>query len=170
MPKFADMVAWNQAELLMQPAFIRVVDNIGKQLEQSIWKGTYQDVQVWAEGTPDEVKQRVIELQNQLATANAETAAEIQAELDQLPTPYPGYQLCLELGDRHITIDIWQLCYQICFRNYSPILNAADKDLVVEIDTTLIDAETGDVDWLRLDTKTKHLIEQIFANLKAPDA
>jgi hypothetical protein len=164
MPKFANSIAWQQAELLMQPAFIRVIDNIGKQLEQSSWKGTYNDIQVWAEGTSEETKSHVKDLQQQLTSANPEEAKEIQMQLDQLPSPYPGYQLCLEKGDRQITVDIWQLCYQVCFQNYSPVLNALDKDLIVEIDTSLIDS-TGDVDWLRLDNKTKHLIEQIFAKL-----
>lgn len=165
MPKFANHLSWEQAELLMQPAFIRIIDNIGKQLEQSTWKGTYVDVPLWAEGTPEDTKVLVTELQQKLKTANPEEAAEIQSRLDNLPSPYPGYQLQLKSGDRQVTIDIWQLCYQICFRNYSPVLNALDKDLVVEIDTTLINEAAGDVDWLRLDNKTKEHIEQIFASL-----
>lgn len=164
MPKFSDALAWEQAELLMQPTFIRVIDNIGKQLEQSTWKGTYIDTQIWAEGTSDATKAQVAQLQQQLATAKPTEAEAIQTQLEQLPKPYPGYQLCLEQSDRKITVDIWQLCYQICFRNYSPILNAMDKDLIVEVDTSLIDS-TGEVDWLCLDNKTKQLIEQIFTSL-----
>ncbi|GAB4376597.1 MAG: hypothetical protein Kow00121_23890 [Elainellaceae cyanobacterium] len=148
----------------MQPAFIRIIDNIGKQLEQTTWKGTYKDIQVWAEGTSDQIKAQVIELQKQLAIATPEDVDKIQAALDRLPSPYPGYQLCLEKGDRQVTVDIWQLCYQTCFRHYSPVLNALDQELVVEIDTSLID-ETGDVDWRQLDTKAKHLVEQIFSSL-----
>ena len=165
MPKFANMLAWNQAELLMQPAFIRIIDNIGKHLETTTWKGTYKDVQVWAEGTPEETKALVIQLQQQLANATPEDTETIQAELDHLPSPYPGYQLHLEKGDRHITVDIWQLCYQTCFRNYSPVLNALDKDLVVEIDTDLIDEATQDVDWQKLDNKAKQIVAQIFSSL-----
>jgi len=164
MPKFATSLAWDQAELLMQPTFIRVIDNIGKQLEQSTWKGTYTDIQVWAEETSDATKALVVQLQQQLAIADPAEAEAIQSQLEQLPKPYPGYQLCLEQGDRKITVDIWQLCYQICFRNYSPVLNAMDKDLVVEVDTSLINS-AGEVDWLRLDHKTKQLVEQIFSSL-----
>jgi hypothetical protein len=29
----------------MQPALIRLIDNIRKQLEESVWQGTYQEVQ-----------------------------------------------------------------------------------------------------------------------------
>lgn len=164
MVKFANTLSWDQAELLMQPTFIRVIDNIGKQLDQSTWKGTYTDIQVWAEGTSDATKALVAQLQEQLATAEPADAEAIQTQLEQLPKPYPGYLLCLEQGDRKVTVDIWQLCYQTCFRNYSPVLNAMDENLIVEIDTSLID-ETGDVNWLRLDNKAKQLVEQIFSSL-----
>jgi hypothetical protein len=165
MPKFASTLAWQQAELLMQPVFIRVIDNIGKQLEQSFWKGSYQDIPVWPEGTSEETKATVLQLQQQIETATPEEADEIKAVLAQLPSPHPGYQLCLQYQDRQITVDLWELCYQICFRNYSPVLMAMDSNLTVEVDTSLID-ETGDVDWQRLDTKTKQLVEQIFSSLK----
>lgn len=169
MPKFTNTQAWQQAELLMQPVFIRVIANIGKELEQTNWKGTYQDILVWNDEVSDEAKARVTALQQQLKTAAPEVAEAIQAELDKLPTPYPGYLLCLEHGGKQVTIDLWQLCYQICFRNYSPVLNAMDKDLSVEIDTSLID-ETGDVDWQRLDDKAKQLIGQIFSSLSNADS
>jgi hypothetical protein len=164
MPKFATTLAWQQADLLMQPVFIRVVDNIGKRLEQSVWKGTYHEVAVWAEDVPEATRSIVTQLQGQLATAPPEQIDEIEAALAQLPSSHPGYLLCLQKGDRQITVDIWQLCYQICFRNYSPVLNAMDADLTVEVDTTLID-ETGDVDWVKLDAKTQQIIEQIFSSL-----
>jgi hypothetical protein len=44
-PKIKDTAAWQQAEILMQPALIRLIDNIRKQLEESVWQGTYQEVQ-----------------------------------------------------------------------------------------------------------------------------
>jgi hypothetical protein len=164
MPKFADTRAWEQAELLMQPVFIRVIDNIRKQLEQTTWKGIYQDTPIWPASVSEETKARVEQLQQQLATATPIEAEEIEEQLARLPSPQPGYILCLQKGDRQITVDIWQLCYQICFRNYSPVLNALDQDMIVEVDTSLID-ESGEVDWLRLDEKAKQLIEQIFASL-----
>jgi len=57
-PKITDTVAWHQAELLMQPAFIRVIDRM--QLDESAWKGTYQNVLIV--GTTDETKAIVTEL------------------------------------------------------------------------------------------------------------
>lgn len=122
-PKITNMVAWQQAELLMQPAFLRTIDNIRKQLEQSIWKGTYEEVQY----------------------------------------PYPGYLLRLQHQDQEISVNLWELCYQVCFLNYQSTHSELESQ-EVEIDTSLID-ETGDVDWERLDAKTKAAIEQVFANL-----
>lgn len=121
-PEFKNMTAWNQAEVLMQPAFLRVIDNIRKQLEKSDWKGTYQDIQ----------------------------------------SPIPGYQLCLQRQDATVNVDIWELCYQVCFRNYQP--NSTETDQTVEIDTSLLD-ETGDVDWQCLEAKTRQLVQQVFADL-----
>ncbi|WP_445251301.1 hypothetical protein [Microcoleus sp. herbarium5] len=117
-------MAWQQAELLMQPAMIRVLDNIRKQLEESVWTGTYQEVQI----------------------------------------PIPGYQLILELQGEQRCIDIWELCYRVCFVNYQPAHSQIQSQEVV-IDTSLIDDETGDVDWNRLDAKASQLIQEIFANL-----
>lgn len=164
MPKFANPETWQQAELLMQPAFIRVIDNIRKQLEQSSWKGTYRDVQVWAEGIPEETKAIALHLQQQLADATPEQAADIEEQLARLPQPYPGYELCLQKHDQQINIDLWQLCYQICFRNYAQLESGETE--TVEIDTGLID-ETGDVDWQRLDAKAQQFVGQIFDDLSA---
>lgn len=122
-PKIKNEVAWQQASVLMQPALIRVIDNIRKQLEDSTWQGTYEEVQ----------------------------------------TPFPGYILCLQNQDQKVSFDVWDLCYQICFSNYRPT-HAEMESLDVEIDTSLLD-ETGDVDWNRLDTKAKQLVQEVFANL-----
>ena len=43
-PQFKTPLAWEQAQLLMQPALIRVLDNIRKQLDASTWKGSYQEI------------------------------------------------------------------------------------------------------------------------------
>lgn len=154
-PKFADIAAWQQAELLMQPAFIRLIDNIRKQLDESNWQGTYQETPIWPEGTSEAVQANVLELRQQLKAASPEQAREIETELAHLPTPYPAYHLCLQRGERQVKVDLWELCYQICFRSL---------DQPVEIDTQLLD-ETGDVDWQQLDAKTRGIVEQIFATL-----
>lgn len=123
-PQIVDMVAWEQAEMLMQPALIRLIDNIRKQLENSAWKATYEEV----------------------------------------TEPYPGYHLCLEYQEKKVRFDLWQICYQICFRNYIPGVDEAGTQ-EVEIDTSLIDDSIGDVNWENLDNKAKEIVENIFSNL-----
>ena len=157
-PKISNSVAWQQAELLMQPAFIRVVDNLRKLLDVSSWTGTYHDVLIWPASTTDEIKVLVTELLQAMETATPQEADEIRETLTRLPMPHPGYHLCLQRQDQQISIDLWELCYQVCFRKYIP------GDETVNIDTSLID-ETGNVDWQSLDNKTKELVEQVFANL-----
>lgn len=44
-PKLSNSQAWEQAQLLMQPAYIRVVDNLRKALEDSAWQESYQEVE-----------------------------------------------------------------------------------------------------------------------------
>ena len=163
-PKITDTVAWHQAELLMQPAFIRVIDQIRMQLDESGWKGTYQNVLIWPGGTTDETKAIVTQLLQQLEGAAPMELAEIEQALTQLPTPHPGYHLTLQhQGLQQVSVDLWELCYQVCFRNYSPSVDESGGS-AVEIDTSLID-ETGDVDWQRLDAKAGELVQQVFANL-----
>lgn len=162
-PKINNPVVWQQAELLMQPVFIRVIDHIGKQLEASKWRGTYQDVLIWPAATTDETKALVNQLRQQKETASPEDLAEIDHALSQLPNPYPGYHLCLQHQGLQQNIDLWELCYQVCFLDYSPLENQFHSN-PVEIDTSLID-ETGDVDWQRLDAKAGKLVEAVFTNL-----
>jgi len=166
-PKITDTVTWQQAELLMQPAFIRIIDQLREHLDQSAWKGTYQDVLIWPDETTDETKAIVTQLLQQLETASPSQVAEIKQALTQLPTPHPGYHLCLQhQGWQQVSVDLWELCYQVCFRNYRASLDEPTTR-EVQIDTSLID-ETGDVDWQRLDAKAGELVKRVFANL--PDA
>lgn len=170
-PKFPNPTAWHQAEILMQPAFIRVIDNIRKELEQTTWKGSYENELHWPEATSEATKARVLSLQEQLqATKSEEDAIAIEEQLFQLPQPYATYLLRLEHQGQTQEVDLWQLCYQVCFRNYSPQQDAL-HDQVIEIDTTLLE-ETGEVDWQRLDQKTKQIIAQIFQSLSesTPDS
>ena len=43
-PQFTTRLAWDKAEILMQPALIRILDNIRKQLEKSQWQGSFKDI------------------------------------------------------------------------------------------------------------------------------
>ena len=109
----------------MQPALIRIVDHIRKQLEVTTWKATYKDVQ----------------------------------------TPIPGHEVCLEKPDYSTCINLWELCFKVCFQEYAPV-HAEVESQEVEIDTSLID-EDGEVDWHSLDTKAQKVIEQVFAEFAA---
>ena len=83
----------------------------------------------------------------------------------EVQEPYPGYVLCLNHQDYSVKVDIWDVCFQVCFLDYHPGLTSTDnQEIEVEIDTSLID-ETGDVDWQLLETKTQQLVRDIFANL-----
>ncbi|MEC4807332.1 MAG: hypothetical protein SAJ12_21095 [Jaaginema sp. PMC 1079.18] len=123
-PKFKDIAAWEQAQQLMQPIFIRLVDNIRKKLEDSTWKGTYEERQ----------------------------------------NPVPGYELTLTRSQESYTFNLWEMCYSICFQNYQ-ITHAPHTPVEVEIDTDLFQVETGDIDWNKIEAKTKQVVEEVFATL-----
>ncbi|MDJ0633403.1 MAG: hypothetical protein QNJ34_09465 [Xenococcaceae cyanobacterium MO_188.B29] len=128
-PKFKTRLAWEQAQALMQPALIRIIDNLRKQLEESEWEGTYKEV----------------------------------------TDPFPGYHLCLTRQKRSLEIDIWQLCYQVCFNNYVPLPeNMFSQDdqstQEVDVDTRLLD-EMGEVDWQLIEAKAQQSVRELFANL-----
>lgn len=122
-PKFKTRFAWDQAQLLLQPAFIRVVDNFREQLEDSPWTGEYEDIE----------------------------------------EPYPGYILRLKNEALEEMINIWDLCYQVCFVSY-PTDIVVDGCCEVDIDTDLFEA-SGAIDWQKLEIKTQRLIKEIFAQL-----
>ncbi|MDJ0844472.1 hypothetical protein [Crocosphaera sp.] len=44
-PTFKNATDWEKAEMLMQPAFIRVMDNLRKQLEKTNLVATYEEVE-----------------------------------------------------------------------------------------------------------------------------
>jgi hypothetical protein len=115
-PKFKNNLAYQQAELLMQPAFIRVIDNIRKESEISNWESSYEEIS----------------------------------------EPFPGYVLFLKKEKTTIKINLWDLCFQVCFVDYNP-----QKNEIVEIDPNLFN-NTGQLDWQNLETKTKKIVKNIF--------
>jgi hypothetical protein len=46
LPKFANELAWQQADFLMQPVYIRVIDRIRQRSETSTWQVSYEEVQI----------------------------------------------------------------------------------------------------------------------------
>jgi hypothetical protein len=45
LPKFANELAWQQANFLMQPIYIRIVDRIRQRAETSTWQVSYEEAQ-----------------------------------------------------------------------------------------------------------------------------
>ncbi len=45
-PKFANELAWQQAEFLMQPIYIRIIDRIRQHSEMSTWQVSYEEVHI----------------------------------------------------------------------------------------------------------------------------
>lgn len=158
MPQFATAQDQQYAQALMQPALIRIIDNIRKQLDSSDWSGSYRDDMRWPTGTTAEQKQQYLALQDMLETATPEEYDQIQANLEQLPTPQHLYTLCLKKEAQQQEVDVWQLCYRLC--------NASDTHhSPITIDTSLLDLELGDVNWVTLDQKAKRLVEEVFQGL-----
>jgi len=164
LPRITDPTIWQKAELLMQPAFIRIIDNIRQQLDSSSWQGTYHDVLIWPSGITDETKIQVTQLLQAMETASPEQIEEIRATLHNLPIPHPGYHLHLQRQEHQVSLDLWDLCYQVCFVNYNREDQEEPKNSEVTIDSSLID-QLGNVDWHQLENKTKRLIQQAFADL-----
>ncbi len=95
-----------------------------------------------------------------------------KSRYEEVATPIPGHQLILEKGDRQYVVEVWDLCFQVCFANYQPEpfvdnLPGNQNPLLVEIDQHLF-SETGAVDWTRLDQKAQQCIQRMLTAL-APD-
>lgn len=159
-PTFSTSLARAQIEQLMQPALIRVIDNLRKQLDESSWKGDYEETLVWPEGTTDEQKKTYTDLQQQLHGVPTEEHDRVSALMSDLPQPSPLYTLKLTKPEAaEQSLDVWALCYQVCSLNYS-----ADSEGPLDADVGLL-ASSGEVDWRKLDDKTKSLIEAQFSAL-----
>ncbi len=85
-----------------------------------------------------------------------------QGSYHEVADPIAGYQLHItqQGNEDKVVIDIWQLCFRICFLGYS----CSDPLEHVEIDPQLFD-EPGDLNWENLEDKTKSIIGDIFLQL-----
>ncbi|MDR9405282.1 MAG: hypothetical protein RI580_17835, partial [Halothece sp. Uz-M2-17] len=83
----------------------------------------------------------------------------------EVQTPIPGYELCLSFQEKEFKVHLWELCFEICFKDYQRDSVPQDSELNVDVDTSLLDSETGDVNWENLDAKVKQQVEQLFASL-----
>jgi hypothetical protein len=151
-----------QAADLLQPCLIRVVDNIRKHIETIDWRSEYLEQVRWPGTTTADQRQQVRDLAAQLQDASPEQAEAIRQQLAQLPTPSPVYELKLTEGAggapleqaRTATLDLWELCFEVCFSDYQPQRPAS-------VDPILLAAD-GEINWLALDDKAKALVEQVI--------
>lgn len=160
-PTFIDPETWEKTNTLMQPAFIRLLDNIRKLTDElSTWKTSYQETLVWDADISEEERGRIGLLQQELkSTTDNDRAYDIEEILETLPKPYPAYEWKLERGEELVTIDVWELCYKICFTSdYDPRINSPAR-----VDNTLFDGD--EVDWTILDEKAKRLVTEILSQL-----
>jgi hypothetical protein len=148
---FATASDRTQANQLMQPCLIRVIDNLRKQTETLDWHSEYVEHLLWPDGTTAAQQEQVKALSAELDQAAAAEVPRLEQALSQLPNPMPAYQLRLTRGSQTACLDVWDLCFQVCFRNYAP-------EHPVVVDPTLLDS-SGDIDWITLDEKAKALIE-----------
>ncbi|MBE9029206.1 hypothetical protein IQ266_05445 [filamentous cyanobacterium LEGE 11480] len=165
-PQFADTASWQQADMLMQPALIRTIDNVRKQLEQetTTWKGEYREFPIWPADVSEETQAKIVLLQQELNTATPAQVDDIEDALAQMPQPIPGYELVLSHPQQPdpIIVNVWEICYRICFLNPDAVIAG---EAPVQVDTSLIEDDTQAVNWTTLDTKTKLIIDAIFEDL-----
>jgi hypothetical protein len=86
-----------------------------------------------------------------------------EGEYEDIEDPLPGFQLRLQQGDRTHVLNLWDLCFQVCFLNY-PAPHSTDADPEVDVDPQLLDA-AGEVDWNILDEKVRQVLTTTFADL-----
>lgn len=169
MPKFATPLDRDKVEQLMQPALIRVIDNIRKQLDSTSWQGRYEEELIWPVGTTPEQQQDYQVLQQQLHGVSPAEHDRVAALIAQLPEPTPLYTLRLTKPNcTDQTVDIWALCYQVCTvdngRATSEKCRQAGAAFEMIADNHLFDADEA-VDWQPLDEKTQALVADIFQAL-----
>jgi hypothetical protein len=164
-PQFTDQASWQQADQLMQPALIRTIDNIRKQLESETltWKGEYREFPIWPEDVSEETQAQIGLLRQELSTATGAQVDDITAALADMPQPIPGYELVLsQVGQITVVVNIWEVCYRVCFVNPDAVIAG---EAPVQVDTNLLEADTAEVDWGQLDAKTQAIVGAIFAGL-----
>lgn len=159
-----EMEKWQQAGQLMQPALIRLIDQIRKQLEQTDWQGTYETIETWPPGITPAVQSQVVELQAQLDQAQPDQVAALEQALQALPQPDRVYLLRLQKQEHTLEVNLWHLCYQVCFRHYDPAV--PQPAAAMQVDTDLFEPDQ-EVDWHALDQKAQKIVHQVLERLPA---
>jgi hypothetical protein len=154
---------------LMQPTFIRVMDHLRKALEQSDWKGQYETTYAWSEGISPEAKAQVLGLYERIEVAPKSEQASLEAQLEGLPEPIPIYLLHLNKAQEVRTLNLWELCYQICLADHPPNFESVGF-VEIDLDEAAPDRALfdplGEVDWVQLDRKTATVVQSAFDSLE----
>lgn len=170
---FSEPLPWQQVVKLMQPAFIRVIDHLRTTLEQSEWVGQYETLQAWPADTTPEMQTEVLKLMDRIEAVEEEDRPELEQQLEALPQPISVYLLHLTKGAQARTLNLWEMCYQICLMDYVPQLERPTfADIPLEElspDDALLD-EAGEVDWSRLDLKTAQVVQSAFESLESRES
>jgi hypothetical protein len=143
----------------MQPTLIRVIDNLRKHIETTDWQSTYVEQVLWPVSATEDQKQQVQAIAASLETASPEQADQLRQQLSTLPSPVPAYQLQLSRNGDTLVLDVWQLCFQVCFVDY--VVNSP-----AQVDRDLLDID-NEVNWITLDEKAKRLVEIALRELTA---
>jgi hypothetical protein len=153
---------------LLQPALIRLIDNLRKQLTPSGLKWDYETLEEWSEDVSPATRDRVATLTQALEVADPEDAEHLQAELDQLPVPIPMYWLAIAHPEQPLRVNLWELCYQVCLESYAPNYtntSLSQPDLShAQIDGAILD-DQGEIDWAQLDQKAAAVVQEFMNSL-----
>ncbi|MTF38211.1 hypothetical protein [Cyanobacterium aponinum] len=117
-PKFKNAQEYELAQVLMQPIFIRLLDNIRKESELSNYDVSYEEIN----------------------------------------EPFPSYIVAIKKENKTEKNNVWELCFQVCFNNYSESTTQP-----VTTDKTLFE-EDGQLNWQTLDEKAKTLVKSLFSS------
>ena len=164
------MTSQQMLALLLQPALIRLIDQLRQQLteEKLIW--SYETIEVWPDEVPNQVRSQYQEMIQALEKAKGEDALTIQDVLMTLPQPIPLYRLDVTYKETEFAISMWQLCYQICFESYVPVLSDFSVDPPdidnLEVDSQLID-ESDQVDWVALNHKAQSVVSELVQGIRS---
>ena len=156
--------------MLMQPALIRLIDQLRQQLTAASIPWTYETTELWPEDVPQETRQQYDEMMQALDVANDDDADKIHAVLETLPQPVPLYRLEIEQNDEKTYINMWELCYQICLQKYKPQLQRMQVEAPnlssYKLDKTLWESNHS-IDWEALNQKAKKVVARLAQNFQA---
>jgi hypothetical protein len=156
--------------LLLQPALIRLIDQLRQQMTAASWSWSYDTVELWPDTVSSEVRSQYTTMLQALETASDEEAEMIQDVLETILHPVPLYRLDISLDGVDYQFNLWELCYQICLKEYVPNLS----NMTVEspnLDKQTLDLDlyesSGEVDWARLNEKAKTVVSMLMIQLKS---